>query len=54
MCIIDRGEVELPSDIHGVARIPYDDNWKHSIVRELEAAGFELKTAGVAARSSRR
>jgi predicted nucleotide-binding protein len=36
------GDVERPSDYDGVVYIPFDADWKARLVRELEAAGFEV------------
>lgn len=39
------GNVELPSDIHGVLYISLDDKeWKTSLKKELEAAGLKLSS----------
>jgi predicted nucleotide-binding protein len=38
------GDMELPSDVRGVAYIPYQDNdaWKGLLVRELRHAGMPI------------
>ncbi len=42
VCILYKGNLELPSDIQGVVYIPMDDNgeWKQRIVREMESVGL--------------
>ena len=43
VCPIVRGDVELPSDMHGLVYIPYEnDSWRIHIVRELKAAGIDV------------
>jgi predicted nucleotide-binding protein len=39
-----KGKIERPSDFDGVVYIPFDEHsgWKVALVRELEAAGFEV------------
>jgi predicted nucleotide-binding protein len=38
-----KGEVEKPSDFHGVVYIPLDQGeWRISLAKELKAAGFEV------------
>lgn len=41
---IVKGNVERPSDFDGVMYIPFDDagSWRHTLARELGAAGFEV------------
>jgi len=46
VCCLYKGDVELPSDMHGIVYVPF----KHSvnetrsiIVKELKAAGYEIK-----------
>lgn len=42
-----RGDVEIPSDILGVAYTPFDDAgaWKELLARELKAADYEIDLA---------
>ena len=42
VCILYKGNLELPSDTQGVVYVRMDDNdeWKQSIVREMEAVGL--------------
>ena len=42
ICILHKGDIELPSDIQGVVYVPMDDNgeWKQAIVREMESIGL--------------
>lgn len=42
VCILYKGNLELPSDTQGVVYVRMDDNceWKQSIVREMEAVGI--------------
>jgi predicted nucleotide-binding protein len=44
VCAMVAGEIELPSDILGVAWTPFDPDgaWKHRLAKELEAASFHL------------
>jgi hypothetical protein len=44
VCALKRGEVEIPSDFHGVVYEAFDsgNGWKLALARELEAAGFEI------------
>jgi predicted nucleotide-binding protein len=44
VCALHMGDVELPSDIHGVAYVRYDatDAWKLSLAREMKAAGIDV------------
>jgi predicted nucleotide-binding protein len=44
VCALKKGEIELPSDILGIAWTEVDDAgaWRMSLGKEIEAAGFEL------------
>jgi predicted nucleotide-binding protein len=44
IAVLQRGDVELPSDIAGVVYIYADDSgaWKHKICREMSAAGLSI------------
>jgi predicted nucleotide-binding protein len=47
VAVLYEDRVELPSDVHGLAYIPYDDagGWKLLLARELKAAGVAVDTA---------
>ncbi len=49
VCDLKRGDVEIPSDLHGIAYIPFDEEngWKLTLARELEDAGFEVDSKKV-------
>lgn len=40
-----KGNIEIPSDLSGVVFTKIDDEgaWKHTLHRELTAAGFNLR-----------
>jgi predicted nucleotide-binding protein len=43
VCAIVRSKLELPSDLHGIAYLPFDgESWKLQIVRELRALGIDV------------
>ncbi|WGJ13485.1 nucleotide-binding protein [Methylocapsa sp. D3K7] len=44
VCAIKSGELEMPSDIIGVAWTPFDNSgaWRTALAKELEAAGNEI------------
>ena len=43
VCPLVRGPLESPSDIHGVAYVPFDgENWKIHLVKELKYLGFSI------------
>lgn len=44
VCALKRGDVELPSDIIGIAWEAYDDHggWKRNLVKELIEAGVQI------------
>jgi predicted nucleotide-binding protein len=42
VCALKAGEVELPSDILGIAWTPFDAGWKQALATELEAAGYKI------------
>jgi len=47
VCCLYKGDVELPSDMQGIAYIRFEDSVneaKSMILKELKAAGYELKT----------
>ncbi len=43
VCILMKGGIEMPSDLHGIGYVPLDDNggWRKRLVQELQAAGFD-------------
>lgn len=44
VCALKKGNVEMPSDFHGIIYKPMDSNgaWKAKLAQELQAAGFEV------------
>lgn len=44
VCALYEEGVELPSDIHGIAYVPWNTSsaWKLSLIKELKAAGYEV------------
>lgn len=44
VCLVRRGEVNILSDLHGVAFIPLDehDAWKGRVLREMDHAGIPI------------
>jgi predicted nucleotide-binding protein len=44
VCALHAGDVELPSDLHGVVWVPYSGDWKLKLIQELKAAGIEVNT----------
>ncbi len=44
VCALKKGDLELPSDVIGVAYTDFDARgaWKQDLARELEAAGYEV------------
>lgn len=44
VCVIQRGDIELPSDSDGILYIPYDpsEGWKLLLARELKDAGLDV------------
>jgi predicted nucleotide-binding protein len=44
LCVLRRGEVEVPSDLHGIILETFDENggWKRALGRALEAADFKI------------
>jgi predicted nucleotide-binding protein len=46
VCCLYKGDVELPSDMHGIVYVPFKDSVKEAcdmIIKELKAAGYEIK-----------
>jgi predicted nucleotide-binding protein len=47
VCCLHKGDVELPSDMHGIVYIPFEKSVKEvrkEIAKELKAVGFDIKT----------
>ena len=46
VCVLYKGDVELPSDFFGVVYVPMDDAgaWQFKLVKELDHAGFSVDT----------
>lgn len=47
VCCLLKGDVEKPSDMHGIVYVPFKASVKEKrnmIIKELEEAGYELKT----------
>ena len=44
VCALIKGDVETPSDYHGVIYIPMDDHggWQKQLVRNMKAVGFDV------------
>jgi predicted nucleotide-binding protein len=42
VCALHKGDVELPSDLHGVIWVPYEGNWQLTLIKELKAAEVEI------------
>ena len=44
VCVLKRGELEIPSDFGGVVYEAFDASggWKQALGRELEAAGYSI------------
>jgi predicted nucleotide-binding protein len=40
--LVENSSIEKPGDFDGVVYIPYNSDWKHQLVQELKAAGYEL------------
>jgi len=46
VCCLYKGDVELPSDMHGIVYIPFKDSIseaKEKIIKELKAAGYKVE-----------
>jgi len=46
VCCLLKGNVEKPSDMHGIVYVPFKDSIEEArdmIIKELEAAGYEIK-----------
>lgn len=47
VCCLHKGDVELPSDMHGIVYIFFKksvNEVRHKIIKELKEAGYEIKT----------
>ena len=45
VCVLKKGNVEVPSDILGIVYKLYssnDDGWKFALAKELKAAGYSV------------
>jgi predicted nucleotide-binding protein len=44
VCALHKGDLELPSDYHGILYIPLDESkgWQISLAKEIKAAGIEI------------
>ena len=44
VCALVKGDVEIPSDLHGVVYIPLDEPgaWRYSLAREMKASGLPV------------
>jgi predicted nucleotide-binding protein len=55
VCPLFVGELEVPSDIHGLGYVRYDEagNWRSQLLKEITAAGMQTSSAerGAAART---
>ena len=46
VCCLYKGDVELPSDMHGIVYIPFKDSVEEArdmIIKELREAGYEIR-----------
>lgn len=48
VCALKKGEVETPSDIHGVVWVAMDEKgaWRTQLAREMAEAGLDVRTGG--------
>lgn len=44
VCALHKGEIEIPSDYHGIIYVPLDDSgaWKLSLARDMKSAGIDI------------
>ncbi|MBA4420215.1 MAG: hypothetical protein C0391_03625 [Anaerolinea sp.] len=44
ICVLKKGELDLPSDLHGLIWIDFDvaDGWKHKLTNEINASGLKI------------
>lgn len=47
VCVLTKGEVEIPSDYAGVIYIPLDDfdGWQGKLIQELKSVGFSINAS---------
>lgn len=46
VCCLYKGDIELPSDMHGIVHIPFKEaanEVRDKIIKELKEAGYEIK-----------
>jgi predicted nucleotide-binding protein len=45
VCVLHKGDVEIPSDLQGVAYIAFDDHggWKNKVIKEMIGLGIKVK-----------
>lgn len=46
VCCLFKGDIELPSDLHGLVYLPFSESLNEiqiDIIKELKAAGYEIK-----------
>lgn len=46
VCALYKSDTEIPSDIHGIVYVPFDehDAWKTKLAKELKSAGFQINS----------
>lgn len=44
VCLMQKGEIEFPSDLHGIIYIPIDESggWKFKLLKEIKATGLPV------------
>jgi predicted nucleotide-binding protein len=42
VCALHTGDVELPSDLHGILWVPFDPAWQLILAREIKGAGIKV------------
>ncbi|HEY9899626.1 MAG TPA: nucleotide-binding protein [Pantanalinema sp.] len=49
VCALVSGQLELPSDTHGIAYVPVDQHggWKMEVIRELKSAGLTVNLSQI-------
>lgn len=49
VCVISKGDVEIPSDISGVIYVEYDnkEGWKNKLAKELNEAGIKIDSTAL-------
>jgi len=46
VCCLYKGDIELPSDMHGIVYIPFKESvreCRNKIIKELKAAGYQIE-----------